>query len=304
MKIFVTGGTGFVGHEILRQLSAAEHRMVALVRPGSESRLVKNDRISFHPGDLTRPETLGGGLQGCEAVLHLVGIIREFPGQGITFDKLHTEATRAMVRAAQSQGVRRYLQMSANGARSESASAYHRSKWEAEQAVRQSGLDWTIFRPSLIFGAQDQFVNMLADLIRKTPVVPVIGDGTYRMNPVAVEDVATGFVRALQEPRSIGQTYHCGGPRELSYDELLDLIGRALGKEKVHKLHHPVALVKPVIRLFESFPHFPITSTQLTMLLEGNTCDPAPWAQMFDLRLTPFFEGISRYLQKEPPPAK
>lgn len=297
MKVFVTGGTGFVGSEVLRQLTAAGHTARCLVRKGSESKLAVRDRVEIRLGDVNEPGTLEGALAGCEAVIHLVGIIREFPALGVTFQRLHAEATRNVVAAAEAQGVRRYLQMSTNGTRENAPSPYHRTKWEGEQAVRGSGLAWTIFRPSLIFGPKDAFVTMLADLIRRLPVVPVIGDGKYRMSPVAVEDVAAGFVRALEMPETVGRTYHCCGPQDYSYDELLDLVGAALGKGHVAKLHHPLALMKPMIALMENVPQFPITTSQLTMLLEGNVCDPTDWAAAFGITPTPFAEGIGRYLK-------
>lgn len=296
MKVFVTGATGFVGHEILRQLLAAGHSVRALVRPGSENKLLQEDPVKIHHGDACDPESLAGALEDCEALLHLVGIIREFPAKGITFEKLHVEATRNLLTAAETQGVRRYLQMSANGTREDAVTPYHQTKWQAEQAVRASGLDWTIFRPSLIYGAGGEFVAMISDLIRKLPAVPVIGDGQYRMSPVAVEDVAAGFVRALQTPASIGQIYHCCGPQSCSYDELLDAFGQAMGKEHVRKIHQPLALMKPAIALLDSIPAFPITSGQLTMLLEGNVCDPEKWSTDFGLTPTPLAEGLGRIL--------
>lgn len=297
MKVFVTGGTGFVGTELVRQLTGAGHVARLLIRPGSEGRLAEREGVEIHLGDATDPSSLSRALAGCHAVIHLVGIIREFPSRGITFEKLHTQATRNLVAAAQQQGVGRFVHMSANGTRAGAACPYHQTKWEAEQAVRGSTLEWTIFRPSLIFGPGDAFVNMLADLIRRLPLVPVIGDGRYRMSPVSVADVAAGFVRALGKPESIGQTYACGGPGAYSYDEILDLVGAALGKEKVFKLHHPLALMKPVVSLLENFPLFPLTRSQMSMLLEGNTCDPGPWVEAFDLKLTPFPEGIRSYLR-------
>lgn len=297
MKVFVTGGTGFVGQEVIRQLVAAGHQVVALVRTGSEKKLAPVPEVKLQPGDVLQPDTLQEGLKGCDAVIHLVGIIREFPGKGITFGKLHTEATRQVIKAAQNQGVQRYLQMSANGSRPNAATEYHKTKWAAEESVRNCSLDWTIFRPSLIFGPGDQFVNTLADLIRKFPVIPVIGNGRYKMTPVAVENVAAGFVAALERPDSTGQTYHCGGPQDLSYDEILDHIGRALGKTRVAKLHQPLLLMKPAIQMLQSIQQFPITSDQLTMLLEGNSCDPTFWAETFKLELTPFYPGIRSYLQ-------
>jgi NADH dehydrogenase len=297
MRVFIAGGTGFVGQELIGQLLAAQHQVVALVRPGSEAKLSRAERVTIHPGDATRPGSLHKGLLGCDAAINLIGIIREFPRQGITFEQLHHQATSNLVEAAKAQGVNQFLQMSANGTRPDAVTPYHQTKWAGEETVRSSGLDWTIFRPSLIFGRHDHFFNLLADLIKKLPLVPVLGDGRYQMTPVAVENVANGFVRALGKPAHAGQVYHCGGPQDLSYDEILDLIGRALGKKHVAKLHHPLLLMKPAIALLESIPQFPITRDQLTMLLEGNSCDPTPWAEAFDIDLIPFYAGICSYLQ-------
>lgn len=298
MKVFVTGGTGFVGQEVVRQLLEAGHEPVCLARSGSAQKLGVNPRLQIYPGDVTLGKGLNQGLDGCDAVIHLVGIIREFPGKGITFDRLHTQATGIMVAAAEQAGIERFLHMSANGTRKGAVSPYHQTKWAAEQAVRNGAPAWTIFRPSLIYGAADQFVNMLADLVRKLPIVPVIGDGRYRMSPVPVEAIAASFVAALERPETIGKTFHCGGPRSLSYDEILDLVGRALGKKKVLKLHQPTLFMRPVVALLESIPQFPLTSSQLTMLLEGNEVDPQEWISAFGLTLPDFYEGICTYLKK------
>ncbi|MDX2495269.1 MAG: complex I NDUFA9 subunit family protein, partial [Desulfuromusa sp.] len=220
MKVFITGGSGFVGREIIQQLLAANHSVRALVRTADS--LNNFNGIETVLGDTTHPATLRDQLSGCDAVIHLVGIIREFPGKGITFKKLHAESTENMLQAAEEQGVKRYLQMSANGTRENSVTDYHKTKWVAEEMVRQSNLDWTIFRPSLIYGSEDQFINMLAQLIRYLPVVPVMGDGQYQLQPVSVIDVATGFVTALDKPETSTKTYQCCGSEAFSYDQLLD----------------------------------------------------------------------------------
>jgi NADH dehydrogenase len=297
MKVFLTGGTGFVGSEVLRQLVVAGHTVRCLVRPGSEKNLAAHEGVQIHPGDATEPDTLEEALDGCDAVIHLVGIIREFPGRGITFEKLHFEATRNVVAEAEVQRVKRFVHMSANGTREKAVSSYHRTKWRAEETVRKSSLSWTIFRPSIIFGPGDAFVNMLADMVRKLPVMPVIGDGRYRMSPVAVEDVAASFVRSLALPETIGRTFHCCGPVSYSYNEVLDLIGEALGKSRVSKVHQPVGLMKPVVSLLENFSAFPLTTSQMTMLLEGNECDPKEWAEVFGIAPKSFPQGIRSYLK-------
>ncbi len=294
MRIFLTGSTGFVGSEVLKQLLAAGHIVRCLVRSGSEKKLPQHPQLEIRLGDATDPSSLDCALEECDAAIHLIGIIREFPARGITFAKLHVEATRNILEAAKTQGVRRYLHMSANGSRENAVSPYHQTKWQAEELVRASGLDWTIFRPSLIFGEGGEFVTMIADLIRKLPVAPVFGDGRYRMTPVAVADVAKGIVAALKQPESIGQSYHCGGAKSYSYDEMLDAFGRALGKDRVHKIHQPLCLMKPVVSLLESIPAFPITSSQLTMLLEGNVCDPKPWSDAFAITPLSLEEGLQR----------
>lgn len=294
MKVFLTGGTGFIGQEVQQQLLQHGHQVRLLCH--RQKTVAKKTGPGVIVGDTTEPKCLHAVMEGCDAVINLVGIIREFPRRGITFERLHTETTKNLLKAAQEQGVRRFLQMSANGTRADALTDYHKTKWAAEQLVRESEFDWTIFRPSLVFGTGDMFVNMLAGLIRKLPVVPVMGDGNYRLQPVAAQDVAAGFVKALEAPQTYNKTYHCGGPEAYSYNRILDLIGAALGKRSVCKLHQPLLLMKPVVSVMQSLPQFPMTSDQLQMLLEENICDPAEWQTDLQLQLTGFEEGIATYL--------
>lgn len=296
MKIFLTGATGFVGSEVLRQLVAAGHEVRALVREGSEEKLAVRDGVEVVNGDATDADSLDGALQGCDAAIHLIGIIRAYPDRGITFQKLHVETTENIVEACIEQGVSRYLHMSSNGTREDGSTAYHRTKWQAEGLVRESGLQWTIFRPSLIFGPGSEFVAMVAELLRRVPVVPVIGDGKYRMQPVSVAQVAESFVKALTMETTIGKTYQQGGGESYSYDEILDLTGKAMGKEKVSKVHQPLFMIKPMVKLLEGFDQFPITDDQLKMLIEGNECDPTEWATEFDLVPLSYADGIGECL--------
>ena len=292
MKVFLTGGTGFVGSEVLRQLVSAGHSVRALVREGSEDKLAVTDGVEIHSGNITDAASLVGALEGCDAVIHLVGIIREFPRRGVTFKKMHVKGTENVLEAAEEQGVSRYLHMSSNGTRERSNTGYHRTKWQAEESVRNSSLEWTILRPSLIFAQSSEFVHMLSEVIRRLPVVPVIGDGQYRMQPVAVGQVAASFVKALKMRQTIGATYHLGGLESYSYDEILDLTAKAMGKSKASKIHQPLFMIKPMIRLLQGSERFPITSDQLLMLVEGNTCDPGEWAKAFDLKPISYAEGV------------
>lgn len=296
MNVFVTGGTGFVGREVVAALHAAGHQVRCLVRAGSEDKLPQIAALERVVGDATDAASLQGALNGCDAVIHLIGIIREFPNQGVTFERLHVEATRNIVDMTVNSGVRRYLQMSANNVAEVAETGYQTTKWRAEQSVRGSGLDWTIFRPSIIFGTEGEFVKMLVSMVKSLPVLPVIGSGRYEMQPVAVSQVADSFVRALDLPQTIGRTYHLAGPRPYSYLELLNAVSLALGKGEVKTIRQPLFLMRPAIKLFQSFHQFPITSDQLTMLLQGNVCDPFEWAADFDLEPIDFAEGIAACL--------
>ena len=296
MKVFITGGSGFVGRAIIHQLLISGHSVRALIR--QPAALFHFSNVETVVGNTTQPETLENQLSGCHAVIHLVGIIREFPGRGVTFNQLHIESTNNILRAASEQGVKRYLQMSANGSREEGMTNYHRTKWEAEESVRQSNLAWTIFRPSLIFGQHDQFVNMLAQLIKRLPLVPVMGDGQYQLQPVSVFDIAKSFTAALNKPETIGKTYSCCGPQTFSYDQILDLIALALGKSAgVRKIHQPLRLMRPLVAALQRIPQFPITSDQLQMLLEGNICPDKSWQNDFSLDLHEFYSSIKTYLK-------
>jgi uncharacterized protein YbjT (DUF2867 family) len=246
------------------------------------------------PGDALDPD-LPRHLGGIDAVIHLVGIIREFPARNLTFERLHVAATENVLRAMTAAGVRRIVHMSALGAGPDATTGYFASKWRAETAVRESGLDWTVMKPSVVFGPGDEFVNMLAGQVR-LPLVPVIGDGRYRLQPVAAADVAAGFARTLAAPAAAGKTYEIGGPRQYTYNELLDAIGRAVGKARVRKVHVPLALMRPMVRALERFSFFPVTGDQLSMLLMSNVCDPTPFYSDLGIAPTGLEEGIGKYL--------
>jgi NADH dehydrogenase len=292
MQIFLAGGTGFVGGHVRQALLAQGHTIKLLVHKRSVAAVPGVEEVE---GDATLLPTLVEAVKGCEATINLVGIIREFPRRDITFQRLHIEATRNVITAAQGAGIKRHLQMSALGTRSESSSGYFRSKFSAEEEVRRSGLDYTIFRPAIIFGPKDDFINKLAGLMRMMPIMPVIGDGEYQMQPISADDVARCFVEALGKPETIGQTYELCGPDRMSYNALLDTIGRVIGKNHVMKAKNPLALMELVVPVMEHFTFFPITSDQITMLVQGNTCDGS-WQKTFGFVPLGFEEGIRRYL--------
>jgi uncharacterized protein YbjT (DUF2867 family) len=293
-RIFVTGATGFVGHAVVRALLHHGFLVRCLVRRGSEAELRGFESIDRVPGDVLKPEGLAEAVEGCAAVIHLVGIIREHRARGITFERLHPLATANMLGVAHEAGVKRYVHMSALGTRADARARYHRTKWEAEEVVRASALEWTIFRPSIIYGAGDELVSMLARLVRRAPVVPVLGSGETRLQPIAVEHVAEGFVRALRTPMSVGQTYEVAGPATYRFVELLDLIGAAIGRPRVRKVHVPLGLVSAATRALGWLPFFPVTSDQLIMLGEDNVTDPMRFYTDFGIAPESLGAGLKR----------
>ena len=294
MKIFISGGTGFVGGHVCRALRERGHEVRLLVhRRGGAA----ESGVELVEGDVTRLETFENSLGGYDAVVNLVGIIREFPSKGVTFERLHVQATANLLAAAARIGITRYLQMSALGARPAAVSAYHQTKWRAEETVRGSGMEWTIFRPSLIFGPHDAFINMLAAQLRLAPVMPVIGSGSYRLQPIHADDVARCIALALELPGTIGQTYELCGVDRVSYEELLDMIAAALGRSRPFKPHLPLGLMKLVIPLAQEIPQFPITMDQLQMLLEESICS-GEWRQAFGFEPRGLQDGIAEYLHK------
>lgn len=292
-EVLVTGGTGFVGSHVCRALIARGLLPRLLVRTGSEGHVPADirERGRITLGDVTDRESVEYAMQGTSAVIHLVGIIREFPSTGVTFERLHVAGTRNVVDAAIRWGIPRLVHMSALGARVGGPTRYFDTKGRAEEYVRSSGLAWTIFRPSLIFGPGDQFINELGRLLRIAPFFPVPGDGKYQLQPVFVGDVAKGFADAVLWPETAGQTFEIGGPERLSYDELLDRVASGIGR-RARKVHVPLSILRPVVRRMERSGKFPLTTDQLEMLLGGNTCDSGPFFSAF--RFTPL--SLSGYL--------
>ena len=277
-RIFLTGGTGFVGRSIIRALG--ERPLRVLVRDGADGAGVAATNIEVVGGDLTQPASLRGVMDGCEAAIHLVAIIAE--SGGATFDGVIRQGTINILDEAKRAGVSRFLHMSALGTRNDPRFGYFEAKWQAEKAVEQAGIPWTIFRPSIIFGPGDGFVTTLASLIKTAPVIPVVGAGRGLFQPIAVEDVAAAYIRALADPATAGHIYELGGGKIYSYEELLDVVARHLGVSKP-KVHIPTGLMNAVVRLSQPLPKAlrpPVTSEQLKMLAIDNATDRSETAEL------------------------
>jgi uncharacterized protein YbjT (DUF2867 family) len=271
MRVLVTGATGYVGTAVARRLEADGHEVLPFSRAAG--------------GDITDAADVERAVAGVDAIVNLVAILEGSPEQ---FERVVAGGARNVLAATRAAGVRRLLHMSALGVTEEHAplTGYWSAKWRAKQAVMESDRDWTVFEPSFVF-AQGGGAFREFERLARLPVVPVIGNGRYRHQPVWLGDVAAAFSRALSRPETIGKTYPLGGPQVFTFDELLDEIARVTGRRPHPKLHAPAGFVRFQARLL--LRHLPpplrVTPDQITMLLAGTECDLAPMRE--DLGIEP-----------------
>ena len=294
MTVLVTGGTGFVGPHVVHALRAKETPVRALVRdPARASRLAVWG-VELASGDVTNPDSLREACDEVDAVVHLVAIIR---GRPADFERVMAEGTRNVVTAAKEAGVRRFVLASALGLdeRSKDAVPYFAAKWEMERAVRESGLEHVIFRPSFVFGREGGVLPTFVRLARLAPVTPIIGPGTQRLQPIWVEDLAEYYARALTESAAANRTFDLGGPEAVSWNEFWERLKRVLGVRRP-SLHVPFGAMRLQATLTERLPGAPVTRDQLTMLELGDNVvtDANAAVETFPLPLVPLDEQLRR----------
>lgn len=279
-RVAVIGGTGFVGSHVVDALHSAGHSTSLLVRPGSEHKVRKADGTRVTAGSLDSPSAINAVLEYCDAVIYLVGILREDRSQGITFRKMQYEGVVRVADAAREKGVSRFLLMSANGVEA-AATPYQRTKLDAERHVAAAGLRYTVLRPSVIFGdprGRMEFATQLRDDMVNLPL-PAVGfysglnpsSGPVLLAPVHVGDVASAFVAALEHDDTIGETYELCGPDVLTWDEMIRRVAAAVGKKKL-VMPMPIGLMNIAATALDWLPAFPVTRDQLTMLKQNNVC--------------------------------
>lgn len=293
MRVLVTGGTGFVGSHIVPQLLHLGHQVRALSR--GQAATPQSAALENVYGDVVSGDGLDEAARGCDAVIHLVGIIIET--KHAKFDDVHTRGTRNVVTAAQRAGVRRFVQMSALGARQDGVSRYQTSKFAGEEAVRHSGIPFTILRPSIIFGPRDGFVTQMVDVMKRAPLVrPVPGTGQYPFRPVWIGDVVDCFVQSLTNEKAVSKTIDVVGPEELALEAVLAEIARCVGVRKpAVRVPYPILYMNAMV-LGAVLPRPPVTTDQLRMLREGSTASPQPMLQTFNLQPVGFSDGLRKYL--------
>ncbi|HEU0236117.1 MAG TPA: complex I NDUFA9 subunit family protein [Candidatus Limnocylindrales bacterium] len=276
--ILVTGASGFVGSHLVPALLGAGHRVIALAHtPGSAETVLRRLKpdlragVETRLGDVTAPATLGPAFDGVEALIHLVAIPRDFDG-GASLRLVNTEGTRNVVTAARAAGVRRLVHLGALGVADDPDLHYASSKARAEAIVATSDLDWTILRPSLLWGERDGFFNIVASLVRYAPgVVPVPGRGTARFQPLWIGDLARIVVETLANPEAtVGRSFDLGGPRCWTYREITRAVMQAMGRPGII-VPMPVPLISLVAGVAERVRlPFPAATDQLRQLRLDN----------------------------------
>ena len=288
MRVLLVGGSGFLGRHVARELLARGYEVLALSRRGRGD----ESGVRYLKGDAAKGEGLREAVCQAEAVAYLAGIIRE---REQTFEAVHVRGVENTIRAMKDCGVRRLLHTSALGARRGTGIAYFETKAQGEELVRESGLDWTIFRPSLIFGEGSEFFEKdLPRLVRlPLPFIPMIGDGSYPFRPIWAGDVARAYRQSLEKRETVSRSFDLVGPKEYTFRELVEMVRDALGVKKPI-VSFPVWFFELITRL----PGSPLTRDQLRMLLLGNTADPGPMLEVFELEWRSLEEELPRILKR------
>ncbi len=284
-----------MGSAILEELRSvgADYQLRCLLRPTSEPRGLPH-LIETLPGDLLNPRDVENAIQGCDAVINAVGVIAE-AGKN-TFFNVHVKALRHTVECSKKGNVKKYILVSALGTREGAESEYHKTKFQGEQILRESGIPFTIFRPSVVFGEKDRFINLLAKMVRRLPIVPVLGDGRNKFQPIYVRELARMVSEALGSECCTNRTVSVGGKKAYSYDQILSLLAELLGVGQRVFLHVPMGLLK--------FPAYllkvPINYDQWLMLKEDNVLSAEEYENfrsLFDFEPSTLEEILPNYIK-------
>ena len=294
--ILVVGGTGFIGHHLIKRLRKDDLPVRAVVRTPAGAPALKALGAEVVSGDIADPQSLKAAAEGVERIVHLVGIIQEAPG--VTFQSVHVDGTRNLLNAAKKAGVRHIFYQSALGTRINAKSRYHQTKWQAEELVRASGIPFSILRPSLIYGPGDLFTIRLSKMIKLWRVLPVIGSGRSKIQPIFIEDEVECVRKVVTSDSYVNGTYEIGGPEQLTYEEVMREIAEAMGVKRP-MVHLPLFLMKFVARVMEAvLKKPPITMDQLIVLQEDNVCGMRDIRGAFGIEPVTFRDGLRRFIGK------
>jgi len=300
--VLVAGATGFLGASFVRELVARELRVVALGRDASRlRRRFGSLSVEARFGDVTRPESLRDAFQGVETIVQCVqfsGFPVEDHSRGLTFMEVDGQGTRNLVDAARAAGAQRLVYLSGVGADPSSNRTWYRAKALAEQRVRDSGLGYTIIRPSWVYGPEDRSLNLFIRALRLNPLFfPQIGDGEQRLNPLYVQDLAAVVATVVESGSPDGGTFELGGPVTYSLDEIIRIAMDVTAKPRPI-VHLPVPLVKIAATLAELLPGGLLSRDAVDFLLQSAIADNSRFHKLFDRPLTPLRDALRAYASR------
>ncbi len=274
--ILITGATGYIGRHLVPRLIQQGERPRCLVRDVKRAAaLLPAGQVEFAQGDTTQAATLAAALQGVDTVVHAAFITADHKqSSGNHYYETNVQGTANLIKAAQAASVTRIIEMSGLGTRPDKPGTYMQGRYQAEHMLKESGLDWTIIQPSVLFGKDAPFIKGLADLIRTSPVVPLIGGGKMLFQPIYVEDVVTVVLKVLQEPeRTNHKTFTIGGPEYYTFTQIIDALLHAMHKNRI-KAPAPLPLVGIGAAVMEAvLPRPPLTKAAMTLFTFDNVTD-------------------------------
>lgn len=296
-RIGIIGGTGFVGSYLVDGLLAHGHDVSVLVRSGSEHKVQRAADVRVVTGDLSSRAALTAVLEECDAVIYNVGLLREFPRRGITFEQTQYLGVVDTISAAKIARVPRLLLMSAIGVK-DPGTLYQSTKRRAELHALESGLDVTVLRPSVIFGDPRGTMEFATQLYRDMikPPLPAVAFPGVQMSPIHVDDVADAFCACLGKDSTIGQVIELAGPETLDWREIVQRVAAATGRSKI-LVPMPLWVMRIGATLFDWLPFYPVTRDQLTMLEEGNTGTAVAVESLIERETQPLTPSSLRYLK-------
>lgn len=294
--VAIAGGSGFIGRAIARRLAAIAqvHPRVMTRSPERARERLKDPNVEFVRGEVTDPATLPEALKGADTIVCAVqfdGYPIENPARGLTFERVDYGGTVALLEAAREAGASQFIYISGAAADENSAHPGFRAKGRAERAVRESGLAWTIIRPSLVYGPEDKVLNNFARLLRLSPVFVVPGTGQQKIQPILVDDLAAIVALAVSGKGSHA-TFEAGGPDLMTFDAMIRIVMEVTGRRRLI-IHAPESTLRAAAGILEKLPGPLLTRDAITFVTADNACDIKPLVAEFGIRLTPMREGIA-----------
>jgi len=295
--ILITGATGYIGRHLVLRLVAQGERPRCLVRDIQRAtKLLPADKVELVQGDTTQPSSLPTALKGIETVVHAAFITADHKqSAGNNYAETNVQGTSYLVKAAKEAGVQRIVEVSGLGTKSDKPGSYMQGRFLAEKMVKESGLEWTIIQPSVLFGKDAPFIKGLADLIRSAPIVPLIGGGKILFQPIYVEDVVTVIMKVLADPEHTNEkTYIIGGPAYYSFTQVIDELLHTMHKTRI-KAPAPTPLVGIGAAVMEAIlPKPPLTKAAMTLFTFNNTTDLNSVERDFGFTPTSFTDYLHR----------